>query len=167
MSSRSVAISGTAGRTEGKTRIRRDLHLVLGPTGVGKTARSVQLASRYACPVVVLDRVQCHPRLAVGSGRPTARELRGTPRLYLDDRPVAQGVISAPEAVDRLMEALKRMWDRDISRVVLEGGSISILEELFRRPDWASDCVVAAECWGRACRPPLPGRTGWRTAGRR
>ncbi|WP_070018728.1 isopentenyl transferase family protein [Streptomyces nanshensis] len=112
------------------------LHLVLGPTGIGKTSRSVELARREAAPVLVLDRIQCHPALAVGSGRPTPGELRGTTRVYLDRRQVSDGVLTAADAVDRMERLVKQLADTGASTIVLEGGSISTTRELLARPTW-------------------------------
>ncbi|MFF3256445.1 isopentenyl transferase family protein [Actinacidiphila glaucinigra] len=123
------------------------IHLILGPTGVGKSARSIALARRHDSPVVVLDRVQCHPQLAVGSGRLTYDELQDTIRYYLTERPVHHGTISAAEGVDRLVHHRKMLADAGVDRVVLEGGSISILDELLTREDWCQDATVQVECW--------------------
>lgn len=123
------------------------IHLILGPTGVGKTGRSVTLARRHNSPVLVLDRVQCHPQLAVGSGRPTHDELQDTVRYYPTERPVHHGVITAGDAVDRLVHHRKMLADSGADRLILEGGSISILAELLTRGDWFEDATVAVECW--------------------
>ncbi|MFD8079529.1 isopentenyl transferase family protein [Streptomyces sp. NPDC059718] len=123
------------------------IHLILGPTAVGKTGRSVALAQRHDSPVLVLDRVQCHPQLAIGSGRPTQAELQDTVRYYLTERPVHHGVITAGDAVDRLVHHRKMLRDSGVDRLILEGGSISILAELLTRGDWFEDATVAVECW--------------------
>jgi tRNA A37 N6-isopentenylltransferase MiaA len=124
----------------------RQLHLFIGPTGVGKTARSVDFALRYRCPVIGLDRVQCHPELAIGSARPMTAELRGTVRVTLDERPVTAGTPDAPDLVDRLPATLDRLRARGIGAVVLEGGSLSVLRELAGRTDWARGASVQVTC---------------------
>ncbi|MEV7627722.1 isopentenyl transferase family protein [Actinoplanes sp. NPDC089786] len=48
---------------------RLNLILIVGPTGVGKTDRAIELARKVDAPIVVLDRVQCYAELAVGSAR--------------------------------------------------------------------------------------------------
>jgi adenylate dimethylallyltransferase len=101
------------------------LHIVVGPTGVGKTARATLLAKRLRAPVVVIDRFQVFPELAMGTGRPSLMETAGTVRLYLDERRVSSGELSAHEAYDKLVPmlvALSRVHDT----IILEGGSISL-----------------------------------------
>lgn len=49
------------------------LHLIYGPTCSGKTDMAIQIAQETGWPVVALDRVQCCPQIATGSGRPLNR----------------------------------------------------------------------------------------------
>lgn len=63
------------------------LHLIYGPTCSGKTDMAIQIAQETGWPVVALDRVQCCPQIATGSGRPLESELQSTRRIYLDSRP--------------------------------------------------------------------------------
>ncbi|WP_326581769.1 isopentenyl transferase family protein (plasmid) [Actinacidiphila glaucinigra] len=121
--------------------------LVLGPTGIGKTARSVELSRKYGSPVIALDRIQCHPQLAVGSGRPTPAETAGTIRIYLDERSLALGILDPGDAVDRLTGEIKRLRDAGATTLILEGGSISLLTELARRSDWTANATVRADVW--------------------
>jgi len=119
------------------------LHLILGPTGIGKTRRAVAAAIDSAGPVIALDRMQCHPEIGIGSGRPTADELAGTRRLYLQDRPLSHGPISAGPAVDRLVHMQRHLLGGGVTALVLEGGSISLLHELLGRTDWREGWKVS------------------------
>ncbi|MGW1362970.1 isopentenyl transferase family protein [Streptomyces chartreusis] len=112
------------------------LHLILGPTGIGKTSRAVAAAADRRCSVIALDRIQCHPELTIGSGRPLTGDLAGTTRLYLAKRPLTHGPIAAGPAVDSLVDMLRRLRRAGATTLILEGGSISILRELAQRTDW-------------------------------
>lgn len=111
------------------------LHLIWGPTCSGKTALAVALAKQTGWPVIVLDRVQCCPELAAGSGRPLSSELLGTRRIYLASRTVREGIIGANEA----HASLKDLVDRHSAAggVILEGGSISLINRMISDPRWA------------------------------
>ncbi|UTV41916.1 isopentenyl transferase family protein (plasmid) [Ensifer adhaerens] len=124
---------------------KREIFVILGRTGIGKTDRSVHLAKRYACPVVVLDRIQCHREIGIGSGRPLDAELQGTRRVYLGDRRVADGIIEAEEAANRFVEIVNDIWRGGAKSIVLEGGSISLLQELAYRNDWTDGSIVRVE----------------------
>ena len=50
------------------------LLVILGPTGVGKTELSLQLAEQYGCPIVSADSRQIYRDLPIGTAAPTAEE---------------------------------------------------------------------------------------------
>ena len=50
------------------------LFVLLGPTGVGKTALSIQLAHHFGCPVISADSRQLYKELPTGTAVPTAEE---------------------------------------------------------------------------------------------
>jgi tRNA dimethylallyltransferase len=56
-----------------------ELLAVVGPTASGKTALAVELAERLDGEVISADSVQIYRGLDVGSGKPTAEELRRAP----------------------------------------------------------------------------------------
>ena len=112
------------------------MHLIYGPTSVGKTAASIALARRTGAPVIALDRLQCCPELATGSGRPSADELNGTRRIYMAARRLPEGMISAQEANQRLKALVAACMAGERS-VILEGGSVSLLQEMVSDPHWA------------------------------
>lgn len=117
-----------------------NLTLVVGPTGVGKTDRGLELAREVGAPVVVLDRVQCHREIAIGSGRCDASD-----RIFLADRRVADGVISSGPAYELLLDVLDRQRALGHTNVVLEGGSVSLLTELAVDTRWRRDARVCVE----------------------
>nr|WP_015060656.1 adenylate dimethylallyltransferase Ptz [Pseudomonas savastanoi]CBZ39944.1 isopentenyl transferase [Pseudomonas savastanoi pv. savastanoi] len=110
------------------------IYLIWGATCTGKTEHSIKLSKSTGWPVIVLDRVQCCFDIATGSGRPHPEELQSTRRIYLDNRRISEGVISAEEANDRLK--LKVNKHIDSGGVILEGGSISLLKLISKDPYW-------------------------------
>jgi tRNA dimethylallyltransferase len=56
-----------------------ELLAVVGPTATGKTALAVELAERLGGEVIGADSVQIYRAFDVGSGKPTAEELRRAP----------------------------------------------------------------------------------------
>ncbi|WP_318765259.1 adenylate dimethylallyltransferase Ipt [Agrobacterium fabrum] len=114
-----------------------DLHLIFGPTCTGKTSTAIALAQQTGLPVLSLDRVQCCPQLSTGSGRPTVEELKGTTRLYLDDRPLVKGIITAKQAHERLIAEVHNHEAK--GGLILEGGSISLLRCMAQSRYWNAD----------------------------
>lgn len=106
------------------------VHLIIGATGVGKSARAASQAHTSRAPIVVADRIQCFADLATTSAR-GAIDLDGQPRRhFLDERTIDQGdfpTIDAHHALRRTLAALSR----ENRSIIVEGGSISLLTAFF------------------------------------
>lgn len=117
--------------------VRPFVHLIAGPTGVGKSAAATELARTTGAPIVVADRLQCFTDLATTSARAGA-DVPGVSRHWLGDRTFADGDLSAAEAADALVEIVERLALQS-ELVIIEGGSISLLRVLCARReqlDW-------------------------------
>ncbi|MER6090256.1 isopentenyl transferase family protein [Streptomyces bluensis] len=104
------------------------VHLVAGPTGVGKSDTASALAKADGAPVVVADRIQCFTDLATTSARAGADE-PGVSRFWLGDRTVLDGDYPAAEAAHVLIDTVTRL-SGEHQQVIIEGGSISLLQHL-------------------------------------
>ncbi|KUL21164.1 isopentenyl transferase family protein [Streptomyces regalis] len=111
--------------------VRPFVHLIAGPTWVGKSAAATEPARVTGAPIVVADRVQCFTDLATTSARAGA-DVPGVRRHWLGDRTFADGDLSATEAADALVELVERLAARH-RLVIIEGGSISLLRVLCAR----------------------------------
>jgi tRNA dimethylallyltransferase len=54
---------------------KNTLIVLLGPTGVGKTALSIHLANRFGSPIVSCDSRQFYREMSIGTAKPTPNEL--------------------------------------------------------------------------------------------
>lgn len=100
---------------------------IVGPTGSGKSARADSSAPNLRAPVIVLDRIQCFSDIPITSIRSFVTD--GIPRYYLNDRTIADGDYSAEEAFPDLMHLIDKLAGAH-NLILMEGGSISLLEKL-------------------------------------
>jgi len=107
------------------------VRLIVGPTGVGKSAAATALARTTGAPIVVADRLQCFTDLLTTSARAGA-DVPGVRRYWLGDRTFADGDLSAADATNSLVALVSRLGERE-SSVIVEGGSVSLLRELSAR----------------------------------
>jgi tRNA A37 N6-isopentenylltransferase MiaA len=97
------------------------VHLVVGPTGAGKSDVALEIAAERDAPIVVADRIQCYLDLPVTSAR-----LDGPRRHHLAELTVPDGDYPVHEAAHALLMKVEEL-SRAHEHVVVEGGSISLL----------------------------------------
>ena len=59
--------------------------VVVGPTAVGKTKISIELAKHYGLDIISGDSVAIHKRLDIGSAKPTQEEMDGVKHYLIDE----------------------------------------------------------------------------------
>ncbi|HOC38051.1 MAG TPA: tRNA (adenosine(37)-N6)-dimethylallyltransferase MiaA [Thermodesulfobacteriota bacterium] len=65
-------------------RLKQKIIIIVGPTGIGKTALSLSLAERLDAEIVAADSVQVYRYLDIGSAKPTAEEQARVPHHLID-----------------------------------------------------------------------------------
>lgn len=97
------------------------LHIILGPTAVGKTDYAVAEALRVGSPVVSCDSRQLYRELCIGVARPSEAQLAAVPHYFIADRSVSEPCSAGGYEVEALA-LLERLF-RDHDTVVMAGGS--------------------------------------------
>ena len=59
------------------------LIVIIGATGVGKTAQAIAMAKQYACPIVSADSRQIYRDLPIGTAAPTSEEQGDIPHYFV------------------------------------------------------------------------------------
>lgn len=92
---------------------------IVGPTGVGKTKMSVELAKKYNAIIINCDAVQIYKGLDIGSAKVTEEEKEGIPHYLFDIKEVDEeySIYNYQQDVRKLLEEHK---DQNI---ILVGGT--------------------------------------------
>lgn len=98
------------------------LQVIVGATGAGKTAYSIDLAQQYACPVVNADSRQIYRDLPIGTAAPTPEQLRQVQHYFVGCKALTETYSAGQYARDcrRLLAELFERYDT----VVMAGGSM-------------------------------------------
>jgi tRNA dimethylallyltransferase len=67
---------------------KKYLILIVGPTAVGKTKLSVNLANTYYCDIISCDSRQFYKELNIGTAKPTKVEMQGVRHHFIDSHTV-------------------------------------------------------------------------------
>jgi len=104
----------------------KTLIVLLGPTGVGKTEISLQLASTFACPIVSSDSRQFYRELKIGTAAPTASELERAPHHFIGSHSIFD-IYNAGEYEADVMKLLGELFLEN-NVVMLVGGSMMYID---------------------------------------
>ncbi len=101
--------------------MKKNLIIIAGPTAVGKTALSIELAKFYNCPIISADSRQFYKEMSIGTAKPTKEEMQDVPHYFIDNISihdtynVGQFEREAIECIDTLF--------KEHEQLILVGGS--------------------------------------------
>ena len=111
------------------TRLAAPLIVIGGPTAVGKTQLSIDLAKRFGGEVINGDRLQFYRGLDIGTGKVTLEEMQGVPHHALDFLDVDQDY-DASQFQDLAQNLIRDCHARGVLPILV-GGSGLYLEGLL------------------------------------
>ena len=98
-----------------------DIIVIVGPTGVGKTKLSIELAKKIDAEVINGDSVSIYKKLNIGSAKPSKEEMNGIVHHLIDIRDVNEDYTVYDYQKD-CRECIKDIESRD-KRVIIVGGT--------------------------------------------
>ena len=117
------------------------LLVILGPTGVGKTELSLQLAEEYGCPIVSADSRQIYCDLPIGTAAPTAQEQARAKHYFVGCKQLTETYSAGQYARD--CTALLQQLFQSHERVVMVGGSMMYIDAVCKGLDDIPDVPEA------------------------
>ena len=117
------------------------LLVILGPTGVGKTELSLQLAEEYGCPIVSADSRQIYRDLPIGTAAPTEEEQARAKHYFVGCKQLTETYSAGQYARD--CTALLHQLFQTHERVVMVGGSMMYIDAVCKGLDDIPDVPEA------------------------
>lgn len=102
------------------------LIVIIGATGVGKTARAIEVAKQQGCPIVSADSRQIYRDLPIGTAAPTAQEQAGIPHYFVGCKNLDE-VYSAGQYARDCHALLRDLFTKH-ETVVMVGGSMMYVD---------------------------------------
>lgn len=97
------------------------LFVIAGPTAVGKTALSMNLADYIDCPIISADSRQFYKELSVGTAKPTNKELETVKHYFINNKSITE-LYSAGEYEKDVIKLLNEQFFNN-PKALLVGGS--------------------------------------------
>ena len=111
----------------------KKLVVILGPTGVGKTDLSIQLANHLQCTIVSADSRQIYKGLTIGTDAPTQQQLQKAKHYFIGTLSV-EDYFSASQFEDKAIELLAELH-KSHNHVVMSGGSMMYIDAVCKGID--------------------------------
>lgn len=111
----------------------KNLVVILGPTGVGKTELCLQIAQRYNSPIINADSRQIFAELPIGTAAPTEQQRRCVEHFFVGSHHIEDYYSAAmyEQDVIRLLEKLFKTHHV----VVMSGGSMMYIDAVCQGID--------------------------------
>ena len=104
----------------------KTLIVVLGPTGVGKTKTSIQIARHLGVPIINADSRQIFGEMTIGTAAPTAEELRQAKHFFVGNHQLDDYYSASLYEQDALLLINDLLKDADCA--LLSGGSMMYID---------------------------------------
>ena len=98
------------------------LLIVLGPTAVGKTDYSIELALSYGSPVISCDSRQIYKEMSIGTAVPDASQLAVVKHYFIHSHTVKELYTAGRYEVEAL-DLINRLFEEGHDTLVMAGGS--------------------------------------------
>ena len=104
--------------------------VIVGPTGVGKTKLSVELAKHFNTEVINGDSVQIYKELNIGSAKVTEEEMQGIKHHLLDFKEIEEDYTVYDYQTD-LRSKIKEFEDKGLTPIVAGGTGLYLKAALY------------------------------------
>ncbi len=110
-----------------------NLFVLLGPTAVGKTELSLQMAEKLGCPILNCDSRQLYAELPIGTAAPTPEQLARVKHYFVGTLHI-QDYYSAARYEEDALQLLQQL-SKDHENVLLSGGSMMYIDAVCKGID--------------------------------
>lgn len=111
----------------------KTLLVILGPTAVGKTELSLQVAEHLGCPIINADSRQIYKDIEIGTASPTAEEMARVKHYFVHTLPL-DAYYSAAEYEKDVLTLLDDLFQQH-ETIVLSGGSMMYIDAVTKGID--------------------------------
>ena len=102
--------------------MNKKLIIILGPTAVGKTDYSIEMAHKHESPIISCDSRQIYKEMTIGTAVPSAEQLSAVQHYFIHSHTVEQLYTAGKYELEAL-KLINRLFDEGHDTLVMAGGS--------------------------------------------
>ncbi len=112
----------------------KTLIVILGPTGVGKTERTLDIARKLGVPVINADSRQIFREIPIGTAAPTEEQMRRVPHFFVGNHNIAD-YYSAAQYESDVLSLLSNQLFKESNCALMSGGSMMYIDAVCKGID--------------------------------
>ncbi|MGM9795555.1 MAG: tRNA (adenosine(37)-N6)-dimethylallyltransferase MiaA [Candidatus Aphodosoma sp.] len=110
-----------------------NLFVILGPTGVGKTDISIEIAQRLSCSIISSDSRQIYKEMSIGTAKPGKEELQRVKHYFISTQSITEHYSSGQYEIDAIPIVESEIeWH---GNALLVGGSMLYIDAVCKGID--------------------------------
>jgi len=99
----------------------KNLIVIVGPTGIGKTSLSIEIAKHFKCDIISADSRQFFKEMTIGTAKPTTTELAEVPHHFISNKSIDQKYSAGTFEIEAIAKLKELHKINDVA--ILVGGS--------------------------------------------
>jgi tRNA dimethylallyltransferase len=105
--------------------LKRNLIVIAGPTAVGKTAISIELAKHFKCPVISADSRQFFKEMNIGTAKPTTEEMGNIQHHFIGHKSIYDAYDAGQFEKDAI-DCIEQLFVKNNTLIVVGGSGLYI-----------------------------------------
>ncbi len=123
---------------------QKTLIVIAGPTAVGKTSLSIDLAQHYHCPIISFDSRQFYREMSIGTAKPNAEELSQAEHHFINSHTIKERYTAGMYETEALAKLDELFQTHDIC-IAVGGSGLYINALCYGIDDIPADDKIRAE----------------------
>lgn len=104
---------------------QKTLIVIVGPTAVGKTSVSIELAKKLNCEIMSCDSRQFFKEMSIGTAKPTVEEMDGVPHHFIDSHSI-HTPYSVGDFEREGLEKLNQLFQKNDTAIMVGGSGLYV-----------------------------------------
>ncbi|MFA4866662.1 MAG: tRNA (adenosine(37)-N6)-dimethylallyltransferase MiaA [Pedobacter sp.] len=105
--------------------LNKTLIVVVGPTGIGKTALAISIARQYHTEIISADSRQFFKEMEIGTAKPSAEELAAAPHHFINSHSI-ETLFSTGDFEVQAIELIEQLFKKHDTLVMVGGSGLYI-----------------------------------------
>lgn len=98
---------------------------IIGPTAIGKTALSIQLAQHFNCAIISCDSRQFFKEMKIGTAVPNAEELAAAPHYFIQNKSIFESY-SVGDFESEALQQLDKLFQENPIQIMVGGSGLYV-----------------------------------------